>query len=144
MGPDGWRGVDFLIDDLSVDLAFQVLVPEWLWTVVLVVRPAAPFLLLERLAIGDLFGEMSGEAWGLVGVSFPMDIVLSAESGVVGLGEVDISWPSVLAFLGGLSWGEGENLSLFLLPLLLVMGGPGPLGGSGLGGGDHWAEGGVE
>ena len=98
MVPDGWRGVDFLIDDLSVDLAFQVLVPEWLWTVVLVVRPAAPFLLLERLAIGDLFGEMSGEAWGLVGVSFPMDIVLSAESGVVGLGEVDISWPSVLAF----------------------------------------------
>ena len=38
-------------------------------------------------------------ACGLVGVSFPVDIVLSAESGVVGLGEADIAGPLVLAFL---------------------------------------------
>ena len=80
----------------------------------------APFFLLERLAVGDLFGEMTGEAWGSVGVSFPMDIVLSAESGVVGLGEedevgfgeADIMGPLVLAFFAGWSLEGGESLFL--------------------------------
>ena len=51
MGTDDWKGVDFIIDDLGevvdgvrVDLAFQILevaefVPDWLGTIVLVIRP---------------------------------------------------------------------------------------------------------
>ena len=111
----------------------------------------APFFLLERLAVGDLFGEMTGEAWGSVGVSFPMDIVLSAESGVVGLGEedevgfgeADIMGPSVLAFLAGWSLEGGESLFLSLFLVNLVMGSSRPLGERELGGSDYWAEGGV-
>ena len=65
MGPDNWSGVDFIIDDLEevvdgvrVDLAFQILkvtefVPDWLGTIVLVVRPAGSIL----------FGEV--DDWGL-------------------------------------------------------------------------------
>ena len=59
MGPDDWRGVNFIIDDLGevvdgvrVDPAFQILkvaefVPDWLGTIVLVVRPAGSILVGE-------------------------------------------------------------------------------------------------
>ena len=95
------------------------------------VAQPAPSLLLERLEIGDLFGEISVGACGLVGVSFPVDIVLSAESGVVGLGkadvvglgEADVAGPLVLAFfLAGWSLEGGESLFLALLPVNLIMG----------------------
>ena len=108
------------------------------------VAQPAPSWLLERLETGDLFGEISVGACGLVGVSFPVDIVLSTESGVVGLGEADITGPLVLAFLAGWSLEGGESLFLALLAVLvLVMGSSRPLGKRELGGRDHWAGGGV-
>ena len=87
----------------------------------------------------------------LVEVSFPVDMVMSSELGVVGsgkedldgLGEVDIVGPLVLIFfLAGWSLKGGESLFRVLV-LFLVMGSSRPLGRSELGGRDHWAGGGV-
>ena len=73
MGPDDWRGVDFIIDDLGevvdgvrVDLAFQILkvtefVPDWLGTIVLVVRPAGSILVGE---VDDWGLERGGDGVG--------------------------------------------------------------------------------
>ena len=62
----------------------------------------APSLLM-RLTTGDWSGEVAEVEGDLGGVSFTgvfsVEMVLSAELGVVGLGEGGILWPLVLAFL---------------------------------------------